>query len=71
MLARKQKIFTALTAGFGLGVIAFVYAAHGAPGVVTYTLTKFAGLEALTDGTRVEQSNFSAGCATYRTPIPS
>ena len=65
MLKHKRKILITLTAVFGLGVMVLVYIGYALPGETACALAKFAELEALPDGTLVEQSNSAAERATF------
>lgn len=51
----KRKILAVLTAVFGLGVTALAYAGYAAPAETACALARFSELEALPDGTLVEQ----------------
>lgn len=65
MLKRKRKTLVTLAIVFGLGVTVLAYAAYASASVTACALAKFAELEALPDGTLVEQSSSVVERATF------
>ena len=65
MLKHNRKILVTLAAVLGLSVTALAYAGYASPSVTACALAKFAELEALPDGTLVEQSSSAVERATF------